>query len=151
MTTEASSINLSVFRDRWHRLCFACGKDNEAGLGLNFKPSPEGGVEAELDTDERHQGYSGYLHGGIISAMLDSAMVNLLFAKGVVAVTAELTVRFVSPVALNQQAKIKADIDGEWDPDYALHHAQSELIQDGKVVAWAKGKFFKMKATHEKR
>ena len=151
MTTDASPINLSVLRERWHNLCFVCGKDNHNGLGLDFKISPNGGIETAFVPRAQHQGFPGRLHGGVISAALDAAMINLLFSKGIVAVTAELTVRFVAPVALNRQAKIKADITEEWDPDYALQRAKAELIQEDKVVARATGKFFKMKEAHEKR
>ena len=51
-----------------------------------------------------YQSYPGTLHGGITSALLDAAMTNVLLSIGIVAVPAELTVRFVARVRLDRAA-----------------------------------------------
>jgi len=55
-----------------------------------------------------YQGYPGFLHGGISSLLMDSAMANCLFAHRISAMTARLIVRFLLPVAIDQPAVVKA-------------------------------------------
>jgi acyl-coenzyme A thioesterase PaaI-like protein len=85
------------------------------------------------------QSYPSVLHGGVISALLDSAMANALFAVGIVAVTATLEVRFLAPTTTGRFAMVRA-----WTENAAAHplyHQRAELLQDGKVVVEAKAKF----------
>jgi uncharacterized protein (TIGR00369 family) len=77
-----------------------CGENNLFSLRLKFKPAPDGAVSTTFTGNSRLQGYDGIMHGGVISALLDSAMTNCLFQKGIEAVTAELRVRFVLPVRI---------------------------------------------------
>jgi hypothetical protein len=65
-------------------------------MGFEFAIGKNGEVTAEIDCQNIHihQGYDGILHGGIIASPFDSAMVNCLFARGIVALTAEFKVRF---------------------------------------------------------
>jgi len=89
--------------------------------------------------DEAFEGYPGVLHGGVISSILDGAMVNCLFALGQAAVTVELTTRFRHPVATYQEATVSARVTRSSHPLYLL---EAEIVQDGKVKATAKGKFY---------
>jgi acyl-coenzyme A thioesterase PaaI-like protein len=84
------------------------------------------------------QGYDGLLHGGVIAAVLDSAMTNCLFAHGIVAVTGELTVRFLHPVLLTHEAVVKANIKESFPP---LHCMEARLMQNGRIVARASARF----------
>ena len=61
---------------------------------------PDGSVEGVFAARAPLEGYSGLLHGGVAAAFLDGAMTNCLFAHGVRALTAELTVRYREPVAV---------------------------------------------------
>jgi acyl-coenzyme A thioesterase PaaI-like protein len=69
-------------------------------LGQEFVLQPNGSVEGVFAASAPLEGYSGLLHGGIAAAFLDGAMTNCLFAHGVQALTAELTVRYREPVAV---------------------------------------------------
>ena len=71
-----------------HPKCISCSTGNAAGLALSFSVRDDNGVQAEFDCHPMYQGYPGYLHGGISSLLLDSAMANCLFAHRVAAVTA---------------------------------------------------------------
>lgn len=77
------------------------------------------------------------LHGGIIAALLDGAMTNCIFARGFVAVTAELNVRYRASVAAGEEVTIRAWLDQSHS---RLHQLRSELVQDNvvKVIATAK-------------
>jgi uncharacterized protein (TIGR00369 family) len=116
---------------------------NGRGLGVNFAAVSDGKVEASFTCDAAFEGYSGVLHGGVISSLLDGAMTNCLFAYGHVAVTAELKVRFRHPVATGKPAKVRAWITSATSPLFEL---AAELVQDEQIKAIAKGKFLKKAA-----
>lgn len=121
-----------------HPLCFACSPTNNAGLHLDFSIRRDKGVQAEFNCSGLYQGYGGFLHGGISTLMLDSAMANCLFAHQIVAVTARLIVRFILPVAVDQTAAVKAWIT-EFEPPLYVLEAQME--QNGRIVVRASAKF----------
>ena len=91
-----------------------------------------GGVEASFSCEQRYQGYNGYLHGGIISALLDSAMTNCLFAQGRAALTGVLNVRFLKPVIVNLEATVTARMKKSAPP---LFYMVAELLQNGRIMA----------------
>jgi acyl-coenzyme A thioesterase PaaI-like protein len=74
----------------------------------------------------------------MVSTLLDAAMTNCLFAHGFAAVTAELTVRFLRPVAADRPVTANARIEKSWR---RLHLLAAELRQDGKLMATAIAKF----------
>ncbi len=88
--------------------CIVCGEDNPLSLELKFEAveSENGRVRAEFTPDEKLAGFKGYMHGGIISTLLDEAMAKAIYRKGWQAVTAEMTVRYVEPVHLDQRLRV---------------------------------------------
>ena len=120
-------------------MCVLCGPANPNGLKVKFKVQPDGSVAAAFDCLPLLQGYPDVLHGGVVSALLDSAMANALFAIGIVAVTATLEVRYLAPTATNRFAMVRAWTES--DAAHPLYHQRALLLQDGKVVAEAKAKF----------
>ena len=137
-TTEADQNLLNRTRQAAHPRCAVCGRTGHCGLGLRFRLCPDGAVEAEFNCPERFQGYRGILHGGVTSSLLDGAMTNCLFARGITAVTGELNVRFRHPIRLGVPLLVRASITRSQPP---LHVAEAEIVQDGQVRARAVGKF----------
>ena len=135
----ASQTMLESISASEHPKCLMCGAANPFGMKLRFRVQRDGAVLALVPCREVFQGYPKILHGGVISAMLDAAMTNALFSIGVIAVTAELTVRFLKPVSINHGAVIRASIAKESFPP--LYHVHSELSQDRKLTARADAKF----------
>lgn len=88
-------------------MCFACGAKNSQGLGLRFRFDGSE-VAADIAFKQTFQGYRGIVHGGLISTLLDEAMVTLLNKTGELAVTAELTVRFVTPARVGEPVRVTA-------------------------------------------
>jgi len=84
------------------------------------------------------EGYEGLLHGGMTASLLDGIMTNCLFAHGIVALTAELKVRYREPVAIGPEISLRAWIVQRHPPLYLL---KAELIQEGCVRATALAKF----------
>ena len=65
-------------------------------------------------------------------------MTNCFFARDIVAVTAEITVRFRHPIALHAPLLVRAHITRS----QALPHiVEAQIFQDGRVKAKATGKF----------
>jgi uncharacterized protein (TIGR00369 family) len=129
---------LARHRHAQHRRCLLCGPAHPLGLGLEFKARPGGQVEARLSCRRLFQGYGGQVHGGVIAAVLDSAMTNCLFAHDIVAVTGDLNVRYLHPVKLARTAVVRASIAASAPP---LHRMESELVQEGRLVARATARF----------
>lgn len=125
-----------------HPRCSVCGRSVDGGLGLQFSVLGDASVEARFGCDARYEGYTGLLHGGITSALLDGAMTNCLFAHGIVALTAEMTVRFKHPVVLNVPVVVRAHLIRTQRPLYVV---EAQIVQDGLVKALAIGKFMAKK------
>ena len=123
-----------------HLGCMVCGEGgpDAPAFGLRFIPDPAGGVLATFRTARRYQGYAGILHGGVISTLLDAAMVHCLFARGVTAVTAEMTVRFLREVPVDCDVCVGATLIGE---RHGVFQAVANLSRGGTRFAVAKGKF----------
>jgi len=115
-----------------------CGRAAGCGLGLRFALRDDGGVEARFACEAQFRGYEGLLHGGVTSSLLDGAMTNCLFAHGIVAVTAEISVRFRHPVALGRPLVVSAHVTRS---QALLHIVQAQVVQAGQVKAVATGKF----------
>ena len=73
--------------------CFVCGPGNAAGLHIRFRL--DGDIcRAEFTPDERHVGYDGVTHGGILFSLLDDVMANVVFLQGERCFTAKAEVRY---------------------------------------------------------
>ncbi len=90
--------------------CFACGKDNELGLKLEFCHRPEGEAEARWTPSPEHEGWPGIVHGGLLSTVLDEAMSHAVLAAGLKAMTAELRVRFREPAPSGRALTVRARV-----------------------------------------
>jgi uncharacterized protein (TIGR00369 family) len=89
--------------------CFVCGEKNHYGLHLKFSIH-EGKVVSEFIPQKVHQGYKDIVHGGIISTIIDEAMVKAAIMQGISAVTAEITVRFKKTLRVGEKVFIEATI-----------------------------------------
>ncbi|GJM44464.1 MAG: acyl-CoA thioesterase [Gemmatimonadota bacterium] len=118
-------------------LCFGCGKDNEAGLQLDFQLLPDGRLETYFEPRPIHGGWEGVFHGGLMATLLDEAMLAYLYWNGMDATTASLEVRFRKPVSLGERLQVHA-----WSPERRgrLVRMESEARRDGELVASARAK-----------
>lgn len=119
--------------------CLATRPREQGGLGLHFEVLDDGSVQAAFGCDAAYQSYPDRLHGGIVATLLDSAMTNCLFARGVSGVTARLNIRYRHPVEIGQPVEVQAWLDRDAKPLYVL---RSELRQAGVVMALADAKFY---------
>ncbi len=87
--------------------CFACGKHNPDGLGLEFHIDTDTGiVQSEYTPPTRYQGYGGVVHGGILATLLDEIMAHSLWQRGIAAVTAKMALRYREPVPIGERLLI---------------------------------------------
>ena len=89
--------------------CFVCGEENPSGLHLKFTLHDDK-VVSEFVLQKIFQGYKDIVHGGIISAILDEAMVKAARMQGKHAITAEITIRFKNPLMAGEKAVVEAYI-----------------------------------------
>jgi uncharacterized protein (TIGR00369 family) len=130
-----------------HSHCLLCGQSNPSSWRLSFVPDGTG-VRAVVPTDASLQGYDGIVHGGVISALLDAAMTHCLFRHGVQALTADLHVRFLSPVRAGESAEVRAWIVADRAPLYRL---KAEVTQDREVMAWGEARFLERNGCRRRR
>jgi acyl-coenzyme A thioesterase PaaI-like protein len=134
----ATQNSLETVRDQAHPRCVGCSRENKFGLGLEFRLRTDNGVEADFNCDLLYQGYTGFLHGGIASLLVDSAMANCLFAHQIKAVTARLIVRYLLPIKAGKPMRVQAWMREYEPPLYVL---ESKLVQESRVVVQATAKF----------
>ncbi len=126
--------------------CFACGHRNPAGLQLQFALDAES-MRATAHTllDVRFSGWRRAAHGGIITALLDEAMVYACGAAGMYVATASLTVRFRNPVPVETRLRIEGWVTQQRS---RIFRARSHILLDEKRLAEADGMFAPMRPIH---
>ena len=90
--------------------CFVCGEENPLGLHLKFS-FDNGKASAEFVPQKIHQGYKDIVHGGIITTVLDEAMVKAALMQGIPAMSAEITVRFRNTLFAGEKTVVEALIE----------------------------------------
>ncbi|OGW62089.1 MAG: hypothetical protein A2V83_06800 [Nitrospirae bacterium RBG_16_64_22] len=118
--------------------CFVCGPANPRSLCVSFRVEPKASAaEASYAPGRETQGYDGVVHGGIIAALLDEAMVKAANASGRAFATASLSVRFRSPGRVGEPLVIRGRVverRGRLARAAATIHAVG-----GRLVAQAEG------------
>ncbi|MGH2531215.1 MAG: PaaI family thioesterase [Thermomicrobiales bacterium] len=140
MTVNGTDALPIVGRDDHH--CFGCGRLNPHGLRLQFFRD-ERGVWAPFTPDQRHEGYTGIVHGGIISTVLDEVMAWALYAEAIWAVTARISVAFRKPVEVGVPTRAVGWIEADRGRGLDV---VSELRRDadGLVLATATASFIRV-------
>lgn len=122
--------------------CFGCGRLNPHGLRLQFYLADDG-VAAPFTPEQRHEGYTGVVHGGIVTTVLDEVMAWALYARGIWAVTGDLRVRFRRPVEVGMPARATGRLVSEHG---RLIEVAGELrrVSDEALLAEATGTFVRV-------
>ena len=97
---------LGIDFDHW---CFACGRANPIGLHLDFDVA-RGRAETLFVPRREHTGYDGFVHGGIVTALLDETMGWAIFHQGVWGVTARITVTFRQPIEVGTELAVTGTV-----------------------------------------
>lgn len=108
-----------------NNLCVICGPNVPGGLHVVFEQSADG-IRAEITVEETWQGYPGVVHGGILAGLVDDAMWHAIYSHGKVStMTADLNVRYHSPVPVGQPIVVVASITKF---DRRLSRAQARIF-----------------------
>ena len=122
------------------RFCYACGDLNPLGLHLRFHMEDDWAV-AGFEARREHQGYPGFIHGGIVSTLLDEAMGWATYGRGIWALTGKIELRFRDVVPTGKPLVVRGHI--ERDRGRTLD-VVAELRDDaGKLLAEATGLLFR--------
>ena len=125
---------LGIDFDHW---CFACGRANPQGLHLDFDVSRDR-ASATFTARREHTGYDGFVHGGIVTALLDETMGWAIFHEGVWGVTGRITVTFRKPLAVGEPVTVTGEIASRGrrsiDTTGAVHDANGELLAEAEAV-----------------
>jgi acyl-coenzyme A thioesterase PaaI-like protein len=126
------------------RSCFVCGESNPLGLNLRFEADGRI-VRARFVPRIEHAGFRGVVHGGIISTVLDEAMVwACAVASRRFAFCAELSVRFLQPARPLAELIIKAELSS--DRRGKVFEAAATLEDGaGAILSSARGKYLPIK------
>lgn len=120
--------------------CFGCGGANAGGMSLTFEQdNVNRKIVGRFVLGERYQGGGGMAHGGIIALLLDEAMGKVCRFREVRAVTAELSVEFLKPVAVDKAIVVEGretEMNGR-----NLFLAGEIRNESGEVLARGKGRF----------
>jgi uncharacterized protein (TIGR00369 family) len=124
--------------------CFGCGPAHPGGLRVRCYIT-EDGVISPVAVPKQFAGPPGVVHGGIVAAYLDEICAGATVrATGKMAVTGELTVRYVAPVPVEREVvgrgRLVADHGRYIDVEGRL-----EEFGTGRLLATARGRFFPMK------
>jgi len=124
--------------------CYVCGKDNPSGLHVQFTVDhATRTITGQFTPRQEHEGWEGIVHGGIIAALLDEAMVKLAAHLVEPAVSAEITVKFKAPVASGEELVVTGRLLKE---SRRLIEAEARVEKGLTVVAEAKGKLLRISA-----
>ncbi|MDC0612478.1 PaaI family thioesterase [Vibrio sp.] len=124
-----------------HQYCFACGPV-ATGLGMQYCQGEDGDLIGDFRVGDIHQGYTGLLHGGLASTLLDSVMTYCLLRKQINGLTAELTVKFHQPIHVGDKVQVRGRIEGR---KKRIIFLSAELIVNGVATVSGKGKFIESK------
>jgi len=126
------------------RACIVCGRENKIGLGLAYWAG-DGASRAEWTVAPQFCGIPGFLHGGLILALLDDAMWYAAFGDGGFTMTAEATVRYRAPVRQGQQVEVSGRVLKRTGRLWRLAAELREV--GGGLLATAEGKFLEVEPT----
>jgi len=120
--------------------CFACGKDNPAGMQLKFflDESARHAI-CKFKLARRYQGPPGHAHGGIIATILDEAMGKVNKCSNVLALTRTMNVEYLKPVPLGEQLTVIGRAKSVSGREYV--NVAEVVGAQGEVLARSTGTF----------
>jgi hypothetical protein len=136
--TDHELIDLQDVRAREHPDCVVCSSANPKGLQVCFEVLADGSTQGNFACGKAYEGYPGIVHGGVLSALLDGAMLHCLFAQGCRALTVDLSIQFRHAVEVGTPATVRAEL---LEQSGSLYLLAAEVVQSGQVRTRATGRF----------
>lgn len=121
-----------------HWQCFGCGQENRLGLRLNIRLVGDK-TECTFTPTAEFQGPPGVTHSGVIAAVLDEVMSQLIYSQLQLAATRKIEVTYRRPLRIGQTYRFTAEIVKQ---NSRIIAARAEARDgDGNQVARARGIF----------
>src|SRR3954452_14180002 len=119
--------------------CFGCGKDNPEGMQLKFRLDEDRQrFVGRFRLARRYQGPPGHAHGGIIATLLDEAMGKVNKLREVVALTSQMSVKYLKPVPLGKPIVVEGwelRVRGRRHMNAAeIRNEQGDVLASGRGV-----------------
>lgn len=121
-----------------HWKCFGCGQTNPNGLHLNVRLKGDR-TACDFAPTADFQGPPGIAHSGVVAAVLDEVMSQLVFAQLEFAVTRKVEVTYRRPMRIGQTYHFSAEIVGSNHRVIAVRAEARDAA--GNQVARARGIF----------
>jgi acyl-coenzyme A thioesterase PaaI-like protein len=121
--------------------CFVCGKQNPHGLKLDFYEI-DGRVETEFVPQPEHQGWPGYVHGGILFTVLDETIGRVGFTVGAWTMSGRIEIRYREPAPIGETLRVVGTLVR--DRGRALELQGFAQLSNGTVVAEATGLYMRV-------
>jgi uncharacterized protein (TIGR00369 family) len=139
-TENSGAGHNTLYIKRQKNDCFGCGTGNPDGMRLRFTYDEERNCfVCQFRLGKRYTGPPGYCHGGIIATILDEAMGKVNKLRQVVALTSEITVKYLRPVPLNRPLRVESR---EVKVTGRNHINVAEILNEkGEVLARSQGLF----------
>jgi len=135
-------------REDLARWCYACGELNPIGLRLQFRVEGEWAI-ATFTARREHQGYPGFVHGGVVSALLDEAMGWATYGRGIWAITGKMEMRFRGIVPIGEALEVRGRISRDRGRSLTV---MAELRDGtGALLAEGEGLFFRVDGEQARR
>lgn len=116
--------------------CFACGKNNDKGLGLEFEYK-DNEASCIFIPQKEHQGWRDVIHGGIIATVLDEAMAKLIIKNYSFGVTSNMEIRFLRPAKVGEVLTVTGSVkkaDGNKVNAYSvIKNARNKIVASCKA------------------
>ena len=120
--------------------CFGCGAHNRIGMRLRFFVDEAGAALATLRFAKRFQGPHGFVHGGVLAAVLDEAMSKAIHAGAhgakIMALTRHMETEYLRPTPLGATLTLR----GTEDRVEGRKHFCSATIADADRHILARGR-----------
>ncbi len=130
----------------WHHLnCFGCGPENKRGFHADFPFDPDTGeVKFRFAFDRSYEGAPGFVHGGMLAALLDEAQGVTCFHAGHFVMTDQLFVKYDKACPLGEEVECRAWITiAKSRRLYTKATIYSPLT--GEIYATSKARWYNMK------
>ena len=142
VSAENYNSNLIKFQDQYHKNClFNCDDFNS-----EYYFNEDGSFISHFFCNKKYQGYDEIMPGGMISALIDSAMTKCLFGHGIKAYTVRLNIKYIKPVKINNKITIIVNIKN-YNSEIITLLSASLLQNDHKTVS-ANAKFWIKKSNN---
>ncbi len=136
---QIKSMQSSRIKQPNSKNCFACGLENEHGLGVQFYEINGDELVAEYIVPEQFEGFPGIVHGGIIASMLDEMLSRaaMIGEPDRFWMTAKMELRYRASVLTGQPITLRAVIEKRRG---RISFTKAELrLADGTLAVEANG------------